>query len=166
MTLHAYGDSWTEGQGTILETESKITDRDELMKFRKEFSYVKFLAEKVGIPYVNNGISGQSNLKIFNKIVSDENKAGEVYLGKMKKNLAGVVFDKNVIVPIQYIEMYWSNQGQKKCNSEIIKAEARLSIRFRIKEGDIVSYIYDPNSRILQRNPNQIVGGSFEKVYC
>jgi hypothetical protein len=71
MTLHAYGDSWTEGQGTILETESKITDRDELMKFRKEFSYVKFLAEKVGIPYVNNGISGQSNLKIFNKIVSD-----------------------------------------------------------------------------------------------
>jgi len=113
------------------------------------------------LPTYNKIING-----IFNKIVSDENKAGEVYLGKMKKNLAGVVFDKNVIVPIQYIEMYWSNQGQKKCNSEIIKAEARLSIRFRIKEGDIVSYIYDPNSRILQRNPNQIVGGSFEKVYC
>lgn len=60
MKLHAYGDSWTEGQGT---TE----DRNEW----KNYSWVKVVSDKLGISSINNGISGNSNLSIFNKVVDD-----------------------------------------------------------------------------------------------
>ena len=60
MKLHAYGDSWTEGQGTV-----------ENRKEWKKYSWVKLLSDKLNIKSINNGVSGSSNLKIFNNIVSD-----------------------------------------------------------------------------------------------
>jgi hypothetical protein len=68
MNLHAYGDSWTEGQGTT-------SDRTEW----KKHSWVKIVSDKLGIDSNNNGISGNSNLSIFNKVVDDliENKIQE-----------------------------------------------------------------------------------------
>ena len=68
MNLHAYGDSWTEGQGTT-------DDRKEW----KKHSWVKIVSDKLGIDSNNNGISGNSNLSIFNKVVDDliENKIQE-----------------------------------------------------------------------------------------
>ena len=68
MKLHAYGDSWTEGQGTTI-------DRKEW----KNYSWVKIVSDKLGIYSNNNGISGNSNLSIFNKVVDDliENKIQE-----------------------------------------------------------------------------------------
>ena len=68
MKLHAYGDSWTEGQGTT-------NDRKEW----KNHSWVKIVSDKLGINSNNNGISGNSNLSIFNKVVDDliENKIKE-----------------------------------------------------------------------------------------
>jgi len=69
MELHGYGDSWTEGQGTI-------PDRNEW----KNYSWVKELSDKLKIKSNNNGISGNSNLNIFNKVVDD------LIEGKIKKN--------------------------------------------------------------------------------
>jgi hypothetical protein len=65
MNLHAYGDSWTEGQGST-------DDRNEW----KSHSWVKIVSDKLGFNSINNGISGNSNLNIFNKVVDDliENK--------------------------------------------------------------------------------------------
>jgi lysophospholipase L1-like esterase len=60
MNLHAYGDSWTEGQGT---TE----DRQQW----KTHSWVKIVSDRLGVYPINNGISGNSNLNIFNKVVDD-----------------------------------------------------------------------------------------------
>jgi hypothetical protein len=60
MKLHAYGDSWTEGQGT--------TDNREEWK---NYSWVKIISNKLGIDSINNGVSGNSNIKIFNKVVDD-----------------------------------------------------------------------------------------------
>jgi hypothetical protein len=60
MKLHAYGDSWTEGQGTT-------NDRKEW----KDYSWVKIISDKLGIISINNGVSGNSNLNIFNKVVDD-----------------------------------------------------------------------------------------------
>lgn len=69
MKLHAYGDSWTEGQGTV-------DDRKEW----KKHSWVKLLSDKFKVKSNNNGVSGSSNLKIFNKVVSD------IRNNKIKKN--------------------------------------------------------------------------------
>jgi len=69
MKLHAYGDSWTEGQGTV-----------DNRKEWKKHSWVKLLSDRLKIKSYNNGISGSSNLKIFNKVISD------IRNGKIKNN--------------------------------------------------------------------------------
>lgn len=71
MVLRAYGDSWTEGQGTDAVVEKSITDRGVLKSFRNENSWVKLLSDKLGVSHVNNGLSGMSNVKIFNQLVED-----------------------------------------------------------------------------------------------
>ena len=46
MKLHAYGDSWTEGQGTTI-------DRKEW----KNYSWVKIVSDKLGINSNNNEVA-------------------------------------------------------------------------------------------------------------
>jgi hypothetical protein len=70
MILHAYGCSWTAGEGCNRFIEDTLTGEEKL-KFQNENSWVKFLAEKLNISYINNGICGNSNNKIFNKLVED-----------------------------------------------------------------------------------------------
>jgi lysophospholipase L1-like esterase len=60
MKLHAYGDSWTEGQGTT-------NNRKEW----KDYSWVKIISDRLDIVSINNGVSGNSNLNIFNKVIDD-----------------------------------------------------------------------------------------------
>jgi hypothetical protein len=67
--LHAYGDSWTEGQG--VDGELVYTDREELKNYRNEYSWVNLLSKKLDMPFVNNGVSGNTNYKIFNQIIFD-----------------------------------------------------------------------------------------------
>ena len=71
MILRAYGDSWTEGQGAYVKKEKELLARNDIRKFRNEYSWVKLLSDKLEIENVNNGLSGQSNLKIFNDVVTD-----------------------------------------------------------------------------------------------
>jgi lysophospholipase L1-like esterase len=71
MIVRAYGDSWTEGQGTDVVVEKSITERHELRKFRNDNSWVKFVCDKLDMTYINNGLSGASNLKIFNQLTTD-----------------------------------------------------------------------------------------------
>lgn len=71
MKLYAFGDSWTEGQGVDSEIESTLKDRELLRSFRNELSWIKILADKIGIESINKGLSGHSNQKIFNEIVNN-----------------------------------------------------------------------------------------------
>ena len=43
MTLRAYGDSWTEGQGANVKKEKEFSGRNDIRKFRNEYSWVKLL---------------------------------------------------------------------------------------------------------------------------
>lgn len=70
MILHAYGCSWTAGEGADKKIENALSGMDKL-KFQNENSWVKFLSDALNISSVNNGICGNSNNKIFNKIVTD-----------------------------------------------------------------------------------------------
>lgn len=58
--------------------------------------------------------------------------------------MAGIIYENNLIVPIDKIDLYWSNKGQRGC------AEKRLSIRFRIKPNlnVIQTYKYLGNSMV------------------
>jgi len=69
--LVAYGCSWTEGEGADVSIESTLSP-NEKRKFRNENSWPKFLSDKLNIPkYLNRGISGNSNRKMFNDVVKD-----------------------------------------------------------------------------------------------
>jgi Fe-Mn family superoxide dismutase len=114
----------------------------------------------------------QSTLKTFKQTHSDlynvmirhiydfVKKNGQEYLNKIREKLAGVIFDNNIIVPINNIYFYWSNKGQRGCD------ELRLSIRFRVFDlnGKIETYKYTYGSNVLTKNDKQI-SDSFLKKY-
>jgi hypothetical protein len=70
MILRAYGDSWTAGEGCDRKIEDTLTKEEKIL-FQKEHSWVKSLSIKLNVEYINNGVSGYSNLKIFNDIIGD-----------------------------------------------------------------------------------------------
>jgi Fe-Mn family superoxide dismutase len=82
------------------------------------------------------------------------------FLEKIRNNIAGIFFENNVVVPIQYIKLYWSNKGQKTCT------ESRLSIRFKIIDSNVISYIYDKNTNELQLNTEPIKVDDFKEIDC
>ena len=70
MILHAYGDSWTEGEGCNIKKEKTLKNQD-LIIYRNNHSWVKSLAERLDINWVNNGKSGNPNSVIFNSVIDD-----------------------------------------------------------------------------------------------
>lgn len=79
MILHAYGDSWTEGEGCNLEIEATLKNQ-ELIIYRNQNSWVKLLGDKLNLQWINNGKSGNPNAVIFNQIIDD------VTNGRIKTN--------------------------------------------------------------------------------
>lgn len=105
-----------------------------------------------------------THLALYNRIIQDIFEwivgAGDEFLEKVKNELEGMIYDKYTIIPIKYIQFYWSNQGQRDCN-----VEKRLSIRFRIdpefKGQTIPTYIFNKESNILEKkekviSPNEV----------
>ena len=70
MVLHAYGCSWTEGEGCDNDIE-KLLKNQELVVFRNQQSWVKILADRLGCEWINNGKSGNPNSIIFNSVIGD-----------------------------------------------------------------------------------------------
>lgn len=67
-------------------------------------------------------------------------KHGEVYRQKVIDGMSGIIYDNNVFVPKDQIDVYWSNKGQRGCD------ERRLSLRFRLRPGldKMTGYVYEP----------------------
>jgi hypothetical protein len=84
------------------------------------------------------------------------------YLEKVKSQIGGIMYENNTIVPIKYIDLYWSNKGQRGCN------EKRLSIRFRIKKDvdSIDTYRYLGDQQLEKVVKNNIPYKDKELVFC
>ena len=73
-------------------------------------------------------------LEVYNNLIQKvydwltSNPDAIEYLNKVKSQMGGIIYDYDTIVPIEHIDLYWSNKGQRSCD------EKRLSIRFRIKD--------------------------------
>lgn len=97
--------------------------------------------------------------KIFNWI----NENGQSFLEKVKDNMKGIIFKDNLIIPIEYIELYWSNRGQHGCK------EKRISIRYRLNRNieKIKGYTYSLNSDIVkEKNDLSSINLSNDKLIC
>jgi len=88
-------------------------------------------------------------------------KEAEKYLEKVKSQMGGIIYDYQTIVPIEFIDLYWSNKRQRGCN------EKRLSIRFKIKEGvnEIPTYRYNKKDE-LEPITKKVPYNEKEKVFC
>ena len=107
-------------------------------------------------------------LEIYNSVIRGLYEwvkgEGQEYLDSIKNNMEGIVYENYTIVPINYIDFYWSNVGQRGCN------ELRLSIRFRIKpeyqNKTIEAYIFTKTSDILEKKQLQVSKQEVEKIVC
>jgi hypothetical protein len=75
--------------------------------------------------------------------------------------MSGIIYEGDVIVPSEYIELYWSNKGQRGCD------EKRLSIRFRIKpEYNSIKAYQFKDSNTLEPLVLPVKSTQREKVTC
>jgi len=84
-------------------------------------------------------------------------------INSVKDSFAGIIYDENIFIKKENLELYWSNKGRSNCESD-----HRLSIRYRvIKKGDkpIYGYVYRENQP-LQKIKLNIPNINKEKVYC
>jgi len=99
----------------------------------------------------NLKIHKKEYLSLYNELINriyvwlTENKNAISYLQKVKSQIAGIIYENNLIVPIENIDLYWSNKGQRGC------LEKRLSIRFRIKPNidNLKVYRYQGNGKVV-----------------
>jgi len=109
-----------------------------------------------------------SHLSLYNKVIHGiylwVKRAGKNYLENLKENMAGIIYENYQIIPIKYIEFYWSNVGQRGCT------ELRLSIRFRIKPEyggkKIESYIFNKQSDVLERKDYLVPSENVTYIIC
>lgn len=92
---------------------------------------------------------------------------GGSYLENIKQNMNGVVYSDQYIVPIKYIDLYWSNKGQRGCG------EKRISIRYKLnpdtENKNIEVYKYTKGSDVVELVTdfkNKIKDLSFEEQIC
>jgi hypothetical protein len=115
----------------------------------------------------NKGYKG-AYLEIYNSVIRGLYEwvkgEGQEYLNSLKNNMEGIAYENYIIVPIKYIDFYWSNVGQRGCN------ELRLSIRFRIKaeyqNKTIEAYVFTKTSDILEKKELQVSKQEVEKIVC
>jgi hypothetical protein len=75
--------------------------------------------------------------------------------------MSGIIYENDLIVPIEYIDLYWSNKGQRGCD------EKRLSIRFRIKpEYNKINGFYFRDKNILEPVTLDVTTKEREKIVC
>jgi Fe-Mn family superoxide dismutase len=97
--------------------------------------------------------------KIF--IWLNKNESAKNYLEKVKSFMSGIIYQDDTIVPTKYIQLYWSNKGQRSCD------EKRVSIRFRIdpKYSQIDAYKFI-DSDTLESFKLTVPNNEKELVYC
>ena len=110
----------------------------------------------------------ESHLELYNRIIDRIYEwiktNGSQFLKYIRSNMSGIIYDNYTIVPIEYIELYWSNLGQRSC------AEKRLSIRFRIKPEfrgkKMTTYIFNKDSDILEKKETIVSDKDVEYNVC
>jgi len=106
-------------------------------------------------------------IKLYNELIDklftwlNSKPSAEEYLNNVKSKMAGIIYEGNLIVPIQYIDLYWSNKGQRGCD------EKRLSIRFRIKpEYDKIDGYFFKDKNTLESTTLTVKSKDREKIIC
>jgi hypothetical protein len=106
-------------------------------------------------------------VEIYNELIQRvymwlvNSKEAEDYLNKVKSQIGGIIYEYQTIVPIEYVDLYWSNKGQRGCD------EKRLSIRFRVKPGvDTIKTFRFKNQDEMEPTIKKVPYNEKEKIIC
>ena len=81
----------------------------EFLSIFKETEKIQFKGEYIGI--YNELIQ-----RLYEWLISSEE--ANAYIDKVKSQITAIIYENDVIVPIQYIDLYWSNKGQRGCDEK------------------------------------------------
>jgi hypothetical protein len=106
-------------------------------------------------------------LDVYNKVIDgvfyniQNSNEGEEFLNKIRKGMSAMIFEDRYVVPSEYIDLYWSNKGQRGCE------EKRLAIRFRINPDltELNGYKF-VDSETLVPSVIKIVSPRTKKIVC
>jgi hypothetical protein len=102
-------------------------------------------------------------LKVYNEIINGLYKMLSVdgldILDDVMDRFAGIMYDKNKFIEKKHIELYWSNKGMYNCKQK------RLSIRYRVKDSNIIVYEFDSVSgKLVPEKTN--IKMTTDKIVC
>ena len=114
MRLVCFGDSWTAGHGVESDISYKetATAPSFIQKLREQNSWPRWVAEKLGCPFINNGVCGYGNQYIHNDLVDSIKK--------------GFILDTDIIIimfsyPYRYVKdtndivkLFWEIEEELK----------------------------------------------------
>ena len=125
----------------------------EFLSIFKETEKIQFKGEYIDI--YNELIQ-----RLYEWLISSDEAT--TYLEKVKSQISAMIYENDIIVPMNYIELYWSNKGARGCG------EKRLSIRFRIKQdaGDSLQTYKFIDQSELTPIVKRITSNEKEKVIC
>jgi hypothetical protein len=101
-------------------------------------------------------------LKVYNQIIDGlfiRFESRSDILEDIRKNFAGIIYDNNVFISSDNIELYWSNKGRPTCLKD-----HRLSIRYRINKSNLTGYVYEGGDVLTKKPINMIL--SSERLFC
>ena len=106
-------------------------------------------------------------LNLYNELIDkifvwlNTKPSAQEYLDKVRSQMSGIIYEGDLIVPIKYIDLYWSNKGQRGCD------EKRLSIRFRIKpEYSKIDGFFFRDKDTLESVTLNVKSKDREKIVC
>ena len=106
-------------------------------------------------------------LNLYNELIDkifvwlNTKPSAQEYLDKVRSQMSGIIYEDDLIVPIKYIDLYWSNKGQRGCD------EKRLSIRFRIKpEYSKIDGFFFRDKDTLESVTLNVKSKDREKIVC
>ena len=142
--IYSFGDSFTAGLGVdrlyensqlgehpdwdTMTNEQKNIQRSKVERFRHENSYTAFFARKLNVGYLNNGLSGCSNIDILNSIFELDNsfKQGDIVF---------VGFTSSLRNPISFFPRKFSETEFKLApNLDVLKDFTELKVNEKMKE--------------------------------
>ena len=136
--IYSFGDSFTAGLGVdrdyeqsqlsqhpdwdTMTDEQKNIQRNKVERFRHENSYTANFARKVGIGYLNNGLSGCSNIDILNSVFEN----GDNF---KQDDIVFVGFTSSLRNPISFFPRKFSESEWKLApNLDVLKDFTTLKV--------------------------------------
>ena len=139
-------------ENVVLEKGSKVEVKK--MDYRLDSYFSEFFAiyknPKNFPQYINDSTFRLIYNTVIDGVYTQLKQRGEALLETIGNSIDAILYEKNRIILMDDIELYWSNKGQRGCDDH------RLTIRYRLNKPNVVSYIYSKDNPVLEVVPVNI----------